>query len=209
MANHDVVWGYHRVREVYSPRNGLIQHILAQGIGHIYDIVTAKTYQEKVKLLCVEGVGGCICPKSYNGFLSSALCSMSENFKDSEGMSERILQASPFFDDGDLGAQQVHDISLADNATEIYGNRDWANRRWGYVLWDGMRLRELGAVDSDFLDALRNRLQYTHGESQRVSWNIRRDIFLAGGRGRWDPDDLSQVRWPNRGRMLDSSNVVE
>lgn len=110
-------------------------------------------------------------------------------------MSRTILRARPFCDDGDDGAKQFREISLAEINTEVYGYGDWAHRQCGFILWDSSRLHAMGAFDLTRLQAIRDQLSYKPGDDETHSWLARRDIYNAGGRGWWDKDDSSRVKW--------------
>ncbi|KAI1080250.1 hypothetical protein F5B20DRAFT_541391 [Whalleya microplaca] len=128
-----------------------IQHILTLGLEKILEIVSCDTYEDRERLLIVEGMP----PAKNTYFLHDALdsfCSLDLT----EGIGKEIREAAPFFVDGDPGPAKVLEEDLkADMWTEddeetfgIYDAFGVVSRKRGSLLWDHERLEAIGVLQS-------------------------------------------------------------
>lgn len=107
-----------------------IQHILSLGLEKVYTLTTDKRHEERKRvfrdheeldnyLTPLQNVLDDLHIYGYSKFLKSG---------------STVLQ-KPFYDDGDIGAQQIWEHSkLDENEVGIYEEMDWKTRAWGYVL---------------------------------------------------------------------------
>lgn len=53
VAKHDIVWGEYRVDFCNSPASTHIQHVLSLGLEEVYQVITAKSWEDKKNKLSV------------------------------------------------------------------------------------------------------------------------------------------------------------
>ena len=208
VAKHDVDWGELSIPWVDSIGSTFYKegHLL-KGLEYIFQLSTARTYDDRHCLLRSHGSNG--------SFLSRALRPPDlsqhdgiplEEFKDEE---ERFFVNQPFDDDDDIGPAEawrwVHARSTKDH---FYYRKDHRQlRRRGYVMWDLPRL--LGwnflsiPVKALVLEGLPRGLEFLGERAERdvdrkkekYSWTERTRIWMNGGSGWWAPGDESRIQW--------------
>lgn len=213
VAKHDVDWGELSIPWVDGSDSTFYKegHLL-KGLEYIFQLSTARTYDDRHRLLKSYGSSG--------SFLSDALRPPDlpqhdgiplQEFNDEE---EKLYVNPPFDDDDGIGPAEawrwIHARSTKDH---FYFRNDhrWLRQR-GYVMWDLPRL--LGWIFLSFpvkalalerLPRARQILEETarreaEQEMQRYSWTERSRIWSKGGRGWWAPGDESRIQWPSSDR---------
>lgn len=208
VAQHDVNWGELSIAWVdTNVSEGCFykEGYLLKGLDFIFQLSTARTYDDRHRLLMSDqGAGG--------SHLSHALGPLSwlqhdgvplEEYNDEE---EKIYVNSPFDDDNDVGPvkawRRIHARSTKDLFYYLKDHRQFRLR--GYVMWDLPRLLgwnflslPLQELTSEHFPGYPERLeQRAEWDRQNNSWAERSRIWLKGGRGWWAPGDESHIQWP-------------
>ncbi|KAM5351173.1 hypothetical protein ACJ41O_003896 [Fusarium nematophilum] len=195
VAEHDVVWGEHSVLLAEFDDNQ-IQHLLTLGLDRILEISSSITYEDREKLLRVREM-----PPEENGTFLQCSLEATLDLDVDEDTGRMILEATPFFSDGDGGAEEIWKLTTLDSDLGIYDHRDLSLRQWGYVLWDDERLQPLRCLLPPWT-AIAD-LPQDHGslgtvtEAVRESWEARSSLYRRGARGFWSKDDESRLVWPH------------
>lgn len=69
-------------------------------------------------------------------------------------------------------------------------------RRWGYVVWDRVRLDKISLFREPFRPPLYVTEEHEVDDEFEASWRARETIARAGGTGYWSMTDQSQIAYP-------------
>ena len=204
VAQHDVDWGECSIPWVGSGRSFHKEGYLLKGLEYILKLSTARTYDDRHRLLESHGSEG--------SFLFDALKPPDllrhngvplEEYNDEE---EKLYVSPPFDDDDDDGPAEAWRWTHAKKPKDLfYYLKDHRRFRWrGYVMWDLSRLlgwqflsTPIQAQASERLSSKERADERAEWEMQDFSWTERSRIWLKGGRGWWAPGDESHIKWPS------------
>ncbi|KAI1780561.1 hypothetical protein F4818DRAFT_396107 [Hypoxylon cercidicola] len=195
IAEHDIQWAAFAVnfntpwnRRVDHPA---IQHLLTLGLQQILRIASCYTFKSRIR----EVLGRTENVTVENHLFFDVALRFSDGL-DRTTHGKRLLHGKPFHVDGDTGPRTLWTMTLGADRSPFYDSRDWLDRRWGYVMWDCERLRELGVLDHAWsrADAPEQGLPL-----ESITWTLeqRRKLWHQGGRGYWALYDESRVVYPN------------
>ncbi|KAK7754967.1 hypothetical protein SLS62_003051 [Diatrype stigma] len=206
LAGHSITYGRLRVPSATTPGDFRIQHLLTLGLAKVLQIISCDSLDDREKTLELKRTRP---PYSF-GCLYSVLSTLDYFYASSD--IDRILQEADtqLHDDGDQGAKQIWRLSLTENSSSnktlgIYSGRNWPHRRWGYVMWDHDRLSTLGVlgrswISTDEFEYPPSRYLYSFlNHEVQSSWDRRRELYEAGGRGYWVKDDETHIVWSEPG----------
>lgn len=215
LADHSIAYGVLRVPSATTPGDFRIQHLLTLGLAKILQIVSCDSFNDRERTLEVSRIRP---PYSF-GCLYSVLDTL-DNFYTSSDI-DRILQGAGTLlqENGDEGAKQIwrfsmENLHLSDKTLGVYSGRNWPHRQWGYVMWDHDRLSALGVLDRPWISTdmveypLPSYLYSFLNPEVQKSWDRRREIHEAGGRGYWAKQDETRIVWPETGKESGHSTVV-
>lgn len=209
VAEHDVEWGELDVPWVHTFGSAEIfykEGYLLNGLNFLFQLCTAKTYDDRHVLLSKWRSGG--------SFLSDALKPPRRlqydgvPLKEFNNEEEKLLVRSPFDEDIDSGPAEAwrwaHAAYTKDHFYFLDDHRRFRQR--GYVMWDLTRLLRwkfftlpvrIQALErsSGYLERLEKEAEV---KKQMDSWKERSRIWLKGGRGWWALGDESRIQWPQR-----------
>ncbi|KAL9100316.1 MAG: hypothetical protein Q9163_004295 [Psora crenata] len=201
VAEHDIDWGVHSVpflNDEDSPQNGYKEAVLSRGLEFLRELITAKTYEDRRRLLYGTGCDNMFLFKGLSSHVEGGNAPhLAGSDGDDDGGAWSVQAADSEDDDGPIIAWRwAHARSTV---RRDYFRRDTCYlRERGYVMWDHKRLDQWRLLDKEprsfmvmqdnFNPELRNR--------QRDSHRARARIWSQGGRGWWSPKDGSRVEWP-------------
>ena len=229
VAEHDIVWGLGCVDFIDYGRSPILErdlccreHFLSIGLEYLHHLGSAKTYDERYKLLSPTPF-----PESDRQFLESALqAGMNEAngpdywldgytpedllllknkpFASSSSSSSAASSGGDGDDDSDSGPYEAWRWAYAkyDHLCLYFADEHWYQRRKAYVMWDLMRLSEWEPFQQrwdetdwgpDLLDDEKSFLRRV--EARWVSRIERERIFNLGGSGWWALGDESKIQW--------------
>lgn len=190
--------------------DGTIQHILSLGLREILAIARLgdAPYAAREKALNpdLETI-----PRENEDFLNAVLIEINHYARSTEDKSlfNTLLSTLPFHSDPDPGPETIWSLSRPQDGSSLalFQPHDWVSRRWGYVLWDHARLRDIDRRGTALLSPLWEpaasplpRPESPAWEEKEASWRMRSSLYARGGRGWWAEGDESKVQWP-RERM--------
>ncbi|TGJ83304.1 hypothetical protein E0Z10_g5440 [Xylaria hypoxylon] len=203
---HDIAWGAFGVEYGDSIDAPYIQDVLSLGLERLRQIVRAETYDDRERLLC-SGYS----PRPTYFFLHRGLQDANERhddiFLDDLTPEDEVLYIKqPLFADPDSGPADVWRWAHYEESWQnwVYQENRHNLRKWGYVMWDRLRLEEIGIFQQpwEYTDDSHSRgslLEQQEAQRQRGylqnSWEQRAQIYRRGGTGWWSWGDESKVRW--------------
>ncbi|CAM1502468.1 Fc.00g044520.m01.CDS01 [Cosmosporella sp. VM-42] len=200
IAKHDIVWAAYGVSHDAGADSEYVQALLARGLERLLQIVSADTYEERYRLIVHEPEDP---PARAQDFLYGVLETFG-SFYEHDATGTTLLRSTPSANISgcEIGPQGVWQWPRNQNRVGIYDRISQPLRTWGYMLWDWTRLADLGIFNQRWDPAGREvRARIPHvsiGELSRP-WDLRVEIYQAGGRGWWEEGDESKVVWPERG----------
>ncbi|KAI1421802.1 hypothetical protein F5Y12DRAFT_765979 [Xylaria sp. FL1777] len=211
-VEHDIAWGYLRVRYIDYYESGYAQAILVDGLEKIYDLSQASDY-EQLRALLSRGDDRFDEPFELGTFvgitLERALNPMSPQIMSISEMNEdekEVVIGEPFYKDPDPGPALMWEWMYRDHdpGCMVAYSHFISYRQWAFPFWNASRLRNTGLLgDPNIPGSARyseleleeyntaDRLKYL--EEMR---DERTKIYYEGGRGCYYHQDTSQVKWP-------------
>ncbi|XXG97633.1 hypothetical protein Hte_003940 [Hypoxylon texense] len=194
LAEHDVEYGALAL-DFLTPWNGrishpAIQHLLSTGLRSIHEISMCVSFKASV-----DKLGPSTMENRF--FFDHAL-----RYQDSGAQISprlfRLLHGKAFHADGDPAPKAMLQKVLG-NRYPLFDERDWLDRRWGFLMWDGARYEELGIAKKEDRHCW-SRSSWPEAE---LPWHLvhetlqeRSLIWHEGGKGYWSPWDQSRVVYP-------------
>ncbi|KAJ6024277.1 zinc finger domain protein [Penicillium herquei] len=176
---------------------------VSHGLKFLEQVITASTYEERHRLLDKTLLIASSGPALIECLLdSNELYSEETNGLDDQAMVELRQFPSQYNSlDPDPGPAEIwfqaHEGDDSGQYVAAVPHR--ASRKIGYVMMDASRKQDMARFDGprksmawDTFDEKTFALEYAE---QLISFEIRSDIFLRGGRGWWSEVDTSQIQW--------------
>lgn len=222
VAEHDIVWGVLPIDFIDDGRSPHLQrayfcreHFLSIGLEYLHHLGSAKTYDERYRLLSPNPV-----PESDKEFLESALqvegneANGADDWLDKYTPADILrLKNKPFASSGDAerdsGPYEAWRWAYAtyDHRCFYFADEHWNKRRKAYVMWDLARLSEWENYQQHWdertepdwgVDLDDDRESLIRIEARWKSKNERGRIYQLGGSGWWAWGDESKIQWGHR-----------
>lgn len=222
VAEHDVVWGVLPIDYIdfgRSPHLARVsfcrEHFLSIGLEYLHHLGSAKTYDERYRLLSPNPV-----PESDREFLESALQVEGNEADGADDWLDKytpadilLLKNKPFASSSDAerdsGPYKAWRWAYAkyDHRCFYFADEHWNQRRKAYVMWDLARLSEWEnyqqrwdeRTEPDWgVDLDDDRESLIRMEARWKSMTERGRIYQLGGSGWWAWGDESKIQWGHR-----------
>jgi len=205
VAQHDIGWGELGIEWVdrwYDENNGWKEGYLTRGLGYLHQLVHAPTYEARYNLLSFSDMEKL---SLYDGLIQQPQ-SGERPFSEYSPVERDAILNHPCPADSDKGPRDAwlwaHQDSECHNLYNARYERHAYLRKCGYVMWDAVRWRDWGLLDTEW-DDCRVEVQERENLPQDItsfvevqeSWKVRSQIHARGGKGWWAPGDLSRVVW--------------
>ncbi len=201
VAEHDVEWGERSIPwldDESAPDNYYKEHLLSLGLNYLRRLVSARTYEERYKLLELEpedtGLysGVSVAADAYNGI---PLADLTED--------ERAFYIKPpYFEDSDIGPAEAWRWAYQGGTTsnQYFMPSQCHLRALGYVMYDYDRLCTWPEFYQPFSPPPPKDVESLCRNHQKMtdSWGKRSILWLEGARGWWSEEDKSKLVWQNR-----------
>lgn len=202
VAEHDVLWGKHRIRDGRCYK----EHCLSLGLAWLHRLATAATYDERYKLLAPET------GESKPDFLWKTVAYPQQDAQYNSIELEEFTELTvldhvnpSFFEDLDIGPFTAWWWAYKSSTDAVtYALHELKPlRKMGYIMFDIDRLRRRGMLDSPFDPVYQSQEKFQEKKAARIrkrerlehSCRKRSEIYDAGGRGYWSEDDESKLIW--------------
>ena len=205
VAKHDVEWG----SQCISYRSGEIPDelsgYLACGLAYLHKLAIATSWGERHHLL--NGVASLRVYKPFDNLILRPDVDFFFGQDLPWGIRPEYTKYKMFFTqacfpEADIGPYRAWIwASMTEKVNRSFG---WTSHRTlrlrGYVMFNYIRLLDWNILDSPFVPPSANPSVYVRGDSEELevmnrSWATRREIWLRGGRGWWEPGDESRITW--------------